>query len=38
MNCEIELKILDPRLGSEFPLPEYATASSAGMDMRALCE
>ena len=33
MNCEIELKILDPRLG-----PDYATASSAGMDMRALCE
>ena len=38
MNCEIELKILDSRLGTEFPLPDYATASSAGMDMRALCE
>lgn len=38
MNCEIELKILDPRLGREFPLPDYATASSAGMDLRALCE
>jgi dUTP pyrophosphatase len=38
LNCEIELKILDPRLGSEFPLPDYATAASAGMDMRALCE
>ena len=38
MSCEIELKILDSRLGSEFPLPDYATASSAGMDLRALCE
>lgn len=38
MNCEIELKILDARLGREFPLPDYATASSAGMDLRALCE
>jgi len=38
LNCEIELKILDSRLGNEFPLPDYATASSAGMDMRALCE
>jgi len=38
LNCEIELKILDPRLGNEFPLPDYATSSSAGMDMRALCE
>jgi dUTP pyrophosphatase len=34
----IELKILDPRLGTEFPLPDYATASSAGMDLRALCD
>lgn len=31
----IELKILDPRLGQEFPLPEYATAGSAGLDLRA---
>ena len=31
----IKLKILDPRLGGEFPLPEYATAGSAGLDMRA---
>ena len=37
MNREIELKILDPRLGAEFPLPDYATAQSAGMDLRALC-
>jgi dUTP pyrophosphatase len=32
---KIQLKILDPRLGSEFPLPHYATDGSAGMDMRA---
>ena len=35
---DIELKILDPRLGREFPLPHYATAHSAGMDLRALCD
>jgi len=32
---KIQLKILDQRLGSEFPLPHYATEGSAGMDMRA---
>ena len=31
----IELKILDKRLGKDFPLPEYATDGSAGVDMRA---
>ncbi|QQZ27658.1 dUTP diphosphatase [Thiothrix subterranea] len=31
----IEYKILDPRIGTEFPLPEYATNGSAGMDLRA---
>jgi dUTP pyrophosphatase len=31
----IQLKILDPRLGEEFALPEYATAGSAGVDLRA---
>ena len=31
----IQLKVLDPRLGSEFPLPHYATDGSAGMDLRA---
>jgi len=34
----IQLKILDPRLGAEFPLPDYATPGSAGMDMRACLE
>ena len=32
---KIQLKILDRRLGNEFPLPHYATEGSAGMDMRA---
>jgi deoxyuridine 5'-triphosphate nucleotidohydrolase len=31
----IKLRILDPRIGKEFPLPAYATAGSAGMDLRA---
>ena len=32
---QIDVKILDPRLGNEFPLPDYATPGSAGMDLRA---
>lgn len=32
---KIELKILDPRVGKDFPLPEYATDGSAGLDLRA---
>jgi len=32
---DIELKILDKRLGNEFPLPHYATDGSAGLDLRA---
>jgi len=35
---KIELKILDPRVGSEFPLPNYATEGSAGMDLRAILD
>jgi len=31
----IQLKILDARIGGEYPLPEYATDGSAGIDMRA---
>ena len=31
----VQIKILDPRLGTEFPLPDYATAGSAGVDLRA---
>ncbi|HZJ92542.1 MAG TPA: dUTP diphosphatase [Thiopseudomonas sp.] len=32
----IQAQILDPRLGTEFPLPEYATVGSAGLDLRAM--
>lgn len=35
---KIQLKILDERLGHEFPLPHYATDGSAGMDMRAMID
>jgi dUTP pyrophosphatase len=31
----LQIRILDARLGREFPLPAYATAGSAGMDLRA---
>lgn len=31
----IQLKILDPRIGSEFPVPDYSTAGAAGLDLRA---
>ena len=36
MNREIQLKIIDSRLGDEFPLPDYATEGAAGMDLRAM--
>lgn len=32
---KIQLKILDPRIGNEFPVPDYATDGSAGIDLRA---
>lgn len=35
MYHDIQLKILDVRLGNTVPLPEYATAGSAGLDLRA---
>ena len=31
----VQLRTLDPRLGREIPLPEYATEGSAGLDLRA---
>jgi dUTP pyrophosphatase len=31
----IELKILDARIGQDIPLPDYATEGAAGMDLRA---
>ncbi|KIQ98087.1 dUTP diphosphatase [Lysobacter sp. A03] len=35
MPHTLELKVLDPRLGTQWPLPAYATQASAGMDLRA---
>lgn len=35
---QIDLKILDDRIGNEFPLPAYATQGSAGLDLRALTD
>lgn len=34
----LKVKILDPRLGGEYPLPAYATSGSAGLDLRALVD
>src|SRR5258708_337422 len=35
MSRKIKLRILDPRIGREFPLPQHATAGSAAMALRA---
>jgi len=35
MMKKIDVKILDARVGKEFPLPTYATSGSAGLDLRA---
>ncbi|MEK6550050.1 MAG: dUTP diphosphatase [Pseudomonadota bacterium] len=35
MNRKIEIKVLDPRIGKEFPMPRYATDGSAGVDLIA---
>ena len=35
---KIDVKILDSRIGNEFPLPTYATEGSAGLDLRALID
>ncbi len=32
---KLQVKILDARIGKEFPLPSYATSGSAGLDLRA---
>jgi dUTP pyrophosphatase len=35
---KLQLKVLDPRIGNEFPLPAYATDGSAAMDLRAMLD
>jgi dUTP pyrophosphatase len=38
MPHRLQVKVLDERLGRAFPLPAYATAGSAGLDLRAMLE
>ena len=35
---KLQVKILNPRIGHEIPMPEYATSGSAGLDLRACIE
>ena len=35
MQRTLEVKLLDPRFGDVWPIPAYATAASAGLDLRA---
>jgi dUTP pyrophosphatase len=37
-RSRLELRILDPRIGRDIPLPQAATAGSAGVDLRACME
>ncbi len=34
----IDMKILDERLGKDFPLPAYSSSGSAGIDLRAMLD
>ena len=34
----LQVRVLDPRIGRDFPLPQYATDGSAGIDLRACIE
>src|SRR6218665_2365401 len=35
MKKSVDVKVLDDRIGTTFPLPTYATEGSAGLDLRA---
>ena len=35
---KVQVKVIDTRLGQEWPLPTYATTGSAGLDLRACVE
>jgi dUTP pyrophosphatase len=38
MHHPLKVKVLDDRIGREFPLPAYATDGAAGLDLRAMLE
>lgn len=38
MKKTVDVKVLDDRIGTTFPLPAYATEGSAGLDLRACLE
>jgi dUTP pyrophosphatase len=38
MSQKIQLKLLDARLGRDYPIPAYATDGSAGLDLRAMLD
>ena len=38
MSQKIQLKLLDSRLGRDYPIPAYATDGSAGLDLRAMLD
>ncbi|QCI26954.1 dUTP diphosphatase [Buchnera aphidicola (Thelaxes californica)] len=37
MNLNIDIKIVDSRIGTIFSLPDYSTPFSSGIDLRACC-
>ena len=38
VHPHVQVKIIDPRVDDEFPLPDYETPGSAGMDLRAIMD
>jgi dUTP pyrophosphatase len=38
MKKTVDVKVLDDRIGTTFPLPSYATEGSAGLDLRAILD
>jgi dUTP pyrophosphatase len=34
----LKVRVLDRRIGTDYPLPAYATAGSAGLDLRAIID
>lgn len=35
LSHKVKMRIVNPKLGTQIPLPSYATAGSAGLDLRA---